>query len=106
MVGEIIESMRAALKRMEKEGAACGATVLEFDRITQPMLAPSQVRSMEPKDIVRLRGKLGLDPSVLAGHLNVSPSVVRKWEQGETRPTGPALRLLNVIADKGLAAIL
>ena len=32
--------------------------------------------------------------------------VVRKWEQGETRPAGPALKLLNVIADKGLQAIL
>lgn len=105
-MGEIIESMRAALGRLEKAGAVSGATVLEFDRITRPMLAPPQVRSMAPKDIVRLRGKLGLDTSVLTGHLNVSPSVVKKWEQGETRPTGPALRLLNVISDKGIAAIL
>jgi hypothetical protein len=28
------------------------------------------------------------------------------WEQGETHPTGPALKLLNLIADKGLQAIL
>jgi len=31
---------------------------------------------------------------------------VRKWEQGKTRPAGPALKLLNVIADKGLQAII
>ena len=28
------------------------------------------------------------------------------WEQGDTRPAGPALKLLNVIADKGLEAVL
>lgn len=31
---------------------------------------------------------------------------MRKWEQGETHPSGPALKLLNIIADKGLQAIL
>jgi putative transcriptional regulator len=37
---------------------------------------------------------------------NVSIVTKRKWEQGETRPTGPALKLLNVLADKGLQAII
>jgi putative transcriptional regulator len=31
---------------------------------------------------------------------------VRKWEQGDTQPAGPALKLLNIIADKGLQAVL
>jgi putative transcriptional regulator len=43
---------------------------------------------------------------VFALHLHTTASTVRKWEQGETRPAGPALKLLNVIADKGLQAIL
>jgi hypothetical protein len=43
---------------------------------------------------------------VFAHHLHTTASTVRKWEQGETRPAGPALKLLNVIADKGLQAIL
>jgi len=43
---------------------------------------------------------------VFAHHLHTSASTVRKWEQGETRPAGPALKLLNVIADKGLQAII
>jgi DNA-binding transcriptional regulator YiaG len=32
-------------------------------------------------------------------------STIREWDQGETRP-GPALKLLNVLADKGLQAIM
>jgi putative transcriptional regulator len=43
---------------------------------------------------------------VFALHLHTSASTVRKWEQGDTRPAGPALKLLNVIADKGLQAII
>ena len=43
---------------------------------------------------------------VFACHLNTTASTIRKWEQGETRPTGPALKLLNVLADKGLQAII
>lgn len=60
---------------------------------------------MSAQDIKRLRGKLKLSQPVFALHLHTTASTVRKWEQGETRPTGPALKLLNVIADKGLAAI-
>lgn len=36
----------------------------------------------------------------------ICPPTVRKWEQGDTRPAGPALKLLNIIADKGLQVIL
>jgi len=38
--------------------------------------------------------------------LHTTASTIRKWEQGETQPTGPALKLLNIVADKGLQAIL
>ena len=47
-----------------------------------------------------------LSQPVFALHLHTTASTVRKWEQGETHPTGPALKLLNVIADKGLQAII
>ena len=35
-----------------------------------------------------------------------SPSTLRKWEIGEKRPSGPSLKLLNLLERKGLAAIL
>ena len=54
----------------------------------------------------RLRDSLKFSQPVFALHLHTTASTVRKWEQGETRPAGPALKLLNVIADKGLQAIL
>lgn len=100
-MSKIIESMRETLEGLERAGATSKVTMREFDRI-----APPPVRSMGPKDIKRLRETLRVSQPIFALHLHTSASTVRKWEQGETRPTGPALKLLNVIADKGLAAVL
>ncbi len=38
--------------------------------------------------------------------LNTSPSTVRQWEIGEKQPSGPSLKLLNLIDRKGLEALL
>ena len=73
----------------------------QFDAI-----CPAPVREFEAADIKRLRDSLKFSQPVFALHLHTTASTVRKWEQGETRPAGPALKLLNVIADKGLQAIL
>ncbi len=34
-----------------------------------------------------------------------STSTVRQWEQGDKHPRGTSLKLLNLIADKGLEAL-
>ena len=64
------------------------------------------MREFAADDIKRLREALNFSQPVFALHLHTTASTVRKWEQGETHPTGPALKLLNVIADKGLQAII
>lgn len=53
---------------------------------------------------IRLREKVS--QPIFAMYLNTSPSTVRQWEQGEKHPRGTSLKLLNMIADKGLAALL
>lgn len=64
------------------------------------------MRALSATDIKRLRERLNVSQPVFALYLHTTASTVRKWEQGDTRPTGPALKLLNIIADKGLQAIL
>ena len=39
---------------------------------------------------------------VFAAYLNTSISTVQKWEQGQKKPNGPSLKLLNLVAEKGL----
>lgn len=74
--------------------------------MTSTHSAPPSVRDFSATEIKRLREGLKFSQPVFALHLHTSASTIRKWEQGETHPTGPALKLLNVIADKGLKAIL
>jgi putative transcriptional regulator len=100
-VSKIIEAMRDTLEGLEKAGATSKVTMREFD-----LIAPRPVREMSARDIRRLREKLRFSQPVFALHLHTTASTIRKWEQGETHPTGPALKLLNIIADKGLAAVM
>nr|WP_249434202.1 DNA-binding transcriptional regulator [Enterobacter bugandensis] len=101
IVSKIIESLRGDLAALQEAGAISKVTMREFDAI-----CPPPVREFGAADIKRLREALKFSQPVFALHLHTSASTVRKWEQGETHPTGPALKLLNVIADKGLQAII
>lgn len=53
-----------------------------------------------------LREHLKLSQAVLASVLNTSPSTVRKWELGDKHPSGPSLKLLDLLERKGLEAVL
>lgn len=100
-MSKIIESLRDDLAVLEAAGAISKVTMREFDT-----LCPAPVREFSAGDIKRLREVLNFSQPVFAHHLHTTPSTVRKWEQGQTRPHGPALKLLNIIADKGLQAII
>ena len=64
------------------------------------------MREFGTTDIKRLRETLKFSQPEFLLHLHTTASTIRKWEQGEIRPADPALKLLNVIADKGLQAII
>lgn len=101
MTSKIIESLRNDLTALHDAGAIGKVTMRKFDA-----LCPAAVRAFSAADIKHLRETLKFSQPVFARHLHTSASTVRKWEQGDTRPAGPALKLLNIIADKGLQAIL
>ncbi|HPA00677.1 MAG TPA: DNA-binding transcriptional regulator [Chiayiivirga sp.] len=100
-MSKIIESLRGDLAALVEADAINKVTMREFDAV-----CPPPVREFGAADIKRLRESLKFSQPVFALHLHTSASTVRKWEQGETQPSGPALKLLNVLADKGLRAIL
>jgi len=99
-VSKIIESLRGDLTALHEAGAIGKVTMRKFDAI-----CPPPVRAFDAADVRRLRESLKFSQPVFALHLNTSASTVRKWEQGETRPAGPALKLLNILAEKGVAGI-
>jgi putative transcriptional regulator len=67
-------------------------------------LAP--IASYSSKRIRALRQRYRLSQTVLASVLNTSVSTVRQWEIGEKRPSGPSLKLLDLLDRKGLEALI
>jgi putative transcriptional regulator len=57
------------------------------------------------RQIRAIRSRSRMSQAVFAAVLNTSVSTVQKWEIGEKRPSGPSLKLLNVIERKGVEAL-
>ncbi len=72
----------------------------EFDALCLP-----PIKEYTPEQIRRLRAKTKASQAVFAAYLNTSPSTVQKWEQGQKKPNGPSLKLLNLVDKKGLEAL-
>lgn len=72
-------------------------TMHEFDALC---LTP--VQDLTPKQIKQIRLKEKVSQSVFALYLNTSVSTIQQWERGDKHPRGISLKVLNVIAIKGL----
>jgi putative transcriptional regulator len=70
------------------------------------LLCLEPIPEYDGERIRALRSHLQLSQAVLAAVLNTSISTVRKWEIGDKHPSGPSLKLLNLLDRKGLEAIL
>jgi putative transcriptional regulator len=64
-------------------------------RITNLVL-PAAVKSIKPSEILGIRRRLNVSQPVFAALLNVPVATARSWEQGKRRPSGAALRLLDL----------
>ena len=65
-----------------------------------------RLRPMSAFQISKLRRQKKVSQAVFAALLNVSKSTVQQWEQGKKKPNGASLKLLNLVRDKGLEALL
>ena len=78
------------------------------DRKTMREIESLQVESprvYSAYEIKRLRLKEKASQAVFAAYLNTSVSTVQKWEIGEKTPSGPALKLLDLVERKGLKVL-
>ena len=58
------------------------------------------------RKIRSLRSRHKLSQAVFASVLNTSLSTVRQWEIGEKHPSGPSLKLLDLLDRKGLETLI
>ena len=97
----ILDEMHETARGLHSAGLISKRRMGEFDA-----LCHLDVHEMPPQRIKTLRRHVHLSQAVFAAVLNTSLSTVQKWEAGDKRPSGPSLKLLNIIERKGLEAVL
>ena len=97
----ILSEVHETAAAMFRVGTIDKRTMREFDALALP-----QVRDLSAKQIRALRTRTGMSQAVFAAFINTSVSTVQKWEIGEKKPSGPSLKLLNVIDQKGVGALI
>ena len=58
---------------------------------------PDPIKHFKAKEIAAIRADLNLSQPVFAKVLNVPVATARSWESGRRKPTGAALRLLQMV---------
>lgn len=96
----ILKAVRDTAKGLYKAGVMDQITLQELNRLCLPPVSP-----LKPKQIKRIRESSRVSQAVFARLLNTSVSTVQKWEIGQKRPTGTALKLLHLVQDRGLDAV-
>ena len=97
---DAFEAIHASARALHKVGAMSKVTLREFDESCLAM--PTEIK---PKQIKTIREKNQVSQPIFARYLNTSESTVQKWESGAKRPSGMALKLLNVVQKHGLKVL-
>lgn len=97
----LLEVAHKTAKGLHKIGLVDKLTMHEFDALCLP-----PIKKFTANEIKKLRAKEKMSQPVMAQILNVSPSTVKHWEIGDKHPNGAALKLLNLIAEKGLSVLI
>ncbi|MCY4373217.1 MAG: helix-turn-helix domain-containing protein [Spirochaetaceae bacterium] len=63
------------------------------------------VEEMAPERIREICLRENASQAVFARYLNVTTGLVSQWERGVKRPRGASLKLLTLVAKKGLGAV-
>ncbi len=93
----ILAEVNETARGLNRIGVLDQQTMREFDVLTVP-----PVRALSARQIRAIRMRTRMSQAVFAAVLNTSTSTVQKWEIGAKRPSGPSLKLLNVINTKGV----
>jgi putative transcriptional regulator len=96
----ILAAVHEAATGLHKAGVMDQVTLREFDQMCLPPVEP-----LKPREIKRIREASHVSQAVFARLLNTSVSTVQKWEIGQKKPTGTALKLLHLVQKRGLEVV-
>ncbi len=93
----LLENAHDIAKDLHEVGIIDAKAMRKFD-----LLYLAEVKKLSASQIKKLRLREKVSQPVFASCLNISAATVKKWEQGEKSPSGSALKMLNLVAAKGL----
>ena len=93
----ILTEVNQTARGLNRIGVLDQQTMREFDVLSVP-----PVRALSARQIRAFRARTRMSQAMFSAVLNTSTSTVQKWEIGAKRPSGPSLKLLNVIDTKGV----
>ena len=96
----VMASVHETAEDLHKAGAISKRTLREFDALCLTPIQP-----LPPRKIRQLRLRERASQAVFARYLNVSTGLISQWERGEKKPQGASLKLLSLVAQKGLHSV-
>ena len=97
----LLEAVHETAQDLHKLGFIDKRTMREYD-----VLCFEPVSTYSAGQIRSLRERYRLSQAVMASVLNTGLSTIQKWEIGDKHPSGPSLKLLNILDRKGLESII
>lgn len=97
---KIMAAIHETATDLYESGGMDKKTMRNFDALCLTPVPP-----MTPQQIRALRTREKASQTVFAAYLNVTPSLVSKWERGEKHPQGASLKLLSLVEKTGLEKI-
>jgi putative transcriptional regulator len=96
----LLASVHETAKGLRRAGVMDKKTMRRFD-----VMCLTPVRSLSAGQIRNLRRREKASQAVFARYLNVTTGLVSQWERGEKHPRGASLKLLTLVAKKGLETV-
>lgn len=96
----ILDAIHDTARGLHRAGVMDQLTMREFDQLCLPSIEP-----LRPEQIKQIRESSRVSQAVFARVLNTSLSTVQKWEIGQKRPTGTALKLLHLVQTRGIEGV-
>jgi putative transcriptional regulator len=97
----ILGTVHETARDLHRAGFIDKRCMREFGALCLP-----PIPSYSSAKVRALRSRTKLSQAVFASVLNTSLSTVRQWEIGEKKPSGPSLKLLNLLDKNGLDALI
>ncbi|MEX1222234.1 MAG: DNA-binding transcriptional regulator [Idiomarina sp.] len=99
-MNDILKTVHKTAQGLKKADAIDKTTMRKFDA-----LCLTTIHEFDADKVRNLRLKYKLSQPVFAQYLNVSDKLVKKWDQGDSKPRGAALKMLSIAEKKGLEVI-